>query len=194
MSDLDALLPWETLDERTLNETRVLRLRLRRARSRRSGAVGDFTVLEASDWVNVIALTEDGEVVLVEQYRHGTQAITLEIPGGMVDPGEDALAAGARELQEETGYTPAAPGRLLGEVEPNPALQGNRCGTVFFPRVRPGPARPDPHEELRVRTVPARALPALVRQGEIRHALVVAALGHAWLRGLLPLDPGPAAR
>src|SRR6187200_1493558 len=83
-----------------------------------------FSLIEAVDWVNVIALTPDEQVVLIRQYRVGTAKVCLEIPGGMVDPGEDAATAAARELVEETGYT-SSRWELLGTVAPNPAIMTN---------------------------------------------------------------------
>jgi ADP-ribose pyrophosphatase len=155
---------------------KVFRVRRDRARSPRSGRAHTVTVLEAPDWVNVIALTGDGKAVLVRQYRHGTRETTLEIPGGAVDPGDrSALAAAKRELREETGYV-ARRWRLLGVVTPNPAFQTNACSTFLAEGARPaGKADPDPGEELDVVLVPEKKLEDLARKGVIRHALVIAA-------------------
>jgi 8-oxo-dGTP pyrophosphatase MutT (NUDIX family) len=178
------LLPWITESESPLLETRILSLRRRRARSASDPAkAGDFVVVSAADWVNVVAVTAAGAVVLVEQFRHGSGAVTVEIPGGMVDPGEDFVAAGLRELAEETGYG-GGEARLIGVVEPNPAFQTNRCGTLLVTGVTlQGAPHMDGTEEIAVREVPAADLPGLVARGEITHALVVAALFHWWNAG-----------
>lgn len=167
---------------------KVFRIRRDRARSPRTGRAHDVTVLEAPDWVNVVALTGDGMAVLVRQYRHGTGETTLEIPGGAVDPEDrSALAAAKRELREETGYV-ARHWRLLGVVTPNPAFQTNSCSTFLAEGAQPaGEADPDPGEELDVVLVPARSLPSLARRGVIRHALVIAAFYWLMTRRQKPL-------
>jgi 8-oxo-dGTP pyrophosphatase MutT (NUDIX family) len=172
--------PWDVTSVETVLETRIFRIRRQIARSRLRDHEAPFVVMDAADWVNVIARTSDGQVVLVEQYRHGTSRVTVEIPGGIVDPGEDPVQAGLRELAEETGYrpAPAATVTLLGVVDPNPAIQSNRCATVLVDGVVEGPSSPDANEELGVRLVPQERLADLVASGLITHALVVAALYH----------------
>lgn len=175
--------PWDPQPPETLLQTRIFRVTRRMARSRRSARQAPFFVIDTADWVNVVARTADGRIVLVEQYRHGNGAVTVEIPGGIVDPGEDPVAAALRELSEETGYHlgPGGTARQIGVVDPNPAIQSNRCTTVLVDGILPGPARPDEDEELAVRLVPQELLPDLVREGVITHALVVAALHHLHL-------------
>ena len=186
MSDAPVL-PWTLEAERPLLDLGILRIRGVRARStQRPHHASDFVVLDTADWVNVIALTDDDHVVLIEQFRHGTAAITLEIPGGMVDPGEDFVTAGVRELAEETGYGGGLAVQI-GLVEPNPALQSNRCATVVVRGVRLlGKPDLDPNEEIRVRTEPLAAIPGLIRDGAITHALVVAAFHHLHLAAGTP--------
>jgi ADP-ribose pyrophosphatase len=171
-------LDWRTVREHAADDHRVFRVFRREAAHPRTGAVRTFSIIRSSDWVNVVALTPEDQVLLVRQYRHGAGRQTLEIPGGMVDPGESPLAAAQRELREETGYA-AARWLDLGVVEPNPALQTNRCHTWLALDVeRVGELALDPGEALVVEMAPLSAIEGLVRRGAITHALVIAAFYH----------------
>lgn len=136
----------------------------------------DFYVFKPSNWVNLIAVTKDLHVVLVEQYRHGVETTTLEIPGGMIDAEDESpLTAGLRELFEETGYR-GTETHFLGRNHPNPAIQGNTCDTylvlnceqVEIPQF-------SGTEEIALSVVPLAKIGALIKSGAISHALVVAA-------------------
>lgn len=141
----------------------------------RDGAPRDYYVVEAPDWINVIPLTDDGRVVLIRQFRVGIDAETLEIPGGMCDPGEAPADAAARELLEETGYA-AREIVDLGWVHPNPAIQSNRCHTFLAAGATPSTSpRPEADEEIEVTTAPLEEIPDLIGRGRITHALVIAA-------------------
>ena len=166
---------WPLLSSRALGDFKVFSVRGDRTRSPRSGKPHDFFVIECSDWANVIALTDSREVVLVRQFRAGTRSITLEIPGGSVEPGESAARAVRRELREETGYASRA-WKRIGVVNPNPAIQGNRCFTYLATGCRKvGDLMPDEGEDLAVELVPLRRIPGLIRKGRITHSLVIAA-------------------
>ncbi len=133
-------------------------------------------MLDSGDWVNIIPVTADDRVVLIRQYRHGTNDMTLEIPGGMVDREDSsALHAARREMQEETGYD-SEDIIPLGAVHPNPAIQGNRCHS-FLARNVEKCFEPnfDTTEETEVVLVPLAHIPDLIRRGHITHALVVVA-------------------
>lgn len=163
---------------------RVFDLRTDRARSPRTGEEHDFFVLESSPWVNVIPLTKDGNVVMIEQYRHGIREITLEIPGGLIEPDDSPEEAARRELREETGY---GGGDFidLGFVHPNPAIQDNRCHTFLARNVVPaGIQEMDEKEDIEVVLHPLARVPRLIRDGRITHSLVIVAFYRLFLEYL----------
>jgi len=167
---------WEVLRSEIMYRCRIFAVRRDESRSSLSGQTADFHVLETSDWVNVIPLTRDGEVVMVRQYRHGIRDVTLEIPAGLMDPADRSPAdAARRELREETGY---AGGSMvpLGVVHPNPAIMNNRCH-VFLARdvAVVGAPQWDGTEELVVETVPRARLRALILDGTVGNALTLVA-------------------
>ncbi|RMH20339.1 MAG: NUDIX hydrolase [Acidobacteria bacterium] len=166
---------WPTLESGPVADHGIFGVQQVRRRSPRTGVARTYQVLHMPDWVNVVALTGDGEMVLVEQYRHGIDRLTLEIPGGAVDAGEAPADAAARELREETGFA-GDPPVLLGRVSPNPAIQTNACTTWLIRRARRVAApQPDEGEDLAVRLVPRSEIDALVAAGDVDHALVIAA-------------------
>jgi ADP-ribose pyrophosphatase len=158
---------------------RIFKMRRDRRRSPRTGQEHRFFVLETPDWVNVVPLTPDGQVVMIHQFRHGTAEVTLEIPGGMVDVDDDDPAESVRrELLEETGY---AADKLIhiGTVDPNPAFLDNRCHTYLALNARwQQPPQLDSSEDIEVELVPLADVPGLIGNGRITHALVVAAFYH----------------
>ena len=135
-----------------------------------------FYRINSSSWVNVVSRTPDGRFVMVRQFRQGSASVTLEIPGGLVDDGEDPAEAAARELEEETGYRPASV-RKIGEVNPNPALFANRVHTFLAEGcVKVGEIENDAAEETVVALLDEAALHEAAKAGEVDHALVLAAL------------------
>src|SRR4030043_2150070 len=116
--------PWKCIRSNTPQSFRVFSVRTDRAVSPRTGNEHDFHIIESRDWINIIPVTKDNQVVMVKQYRHGSREVTLEIPGGLVDPGDTPEKAAARELLEETGYQ-AEELMKIGSVNPNPALFNN---------------------------------------------------------------------
>lgn len=139
--------------------------------------IDPYHVVEVPDWINVLALTPDGDVVLVREYRHGTAEITLELPSGTVEPGEAPLAAARRELAEETGYGGGS-WRRTAWVAVNPARQSNRVSTFLALGVVPcGPPRTEPGEVIETFCLPLPALLAGLADGSLRfHIQHLAAL------------------
>jgi ADP-ribose pyrophosphatase len=148
-----------------------------------TGALKRFSLIDCADWVNVLALTDDQRVVLVRQYRPGIDRVCLEIPGGIIDPGEDPCAAATRELAEETGYTGGTL-EVIGKVAPNPAIQSNALYTVLVRGVTlTQPPTPDDGEVLAVETASLAECQRLLLDGDIDHALVMVAFAHLAFRG-----------
>jgi 8-oxo-dGTP pyrophosphatase MutT (NUDIX family) len=173
------LKPWRTIRSQPAGDFKIFRIRTDRIVSPRTQQEHDFFVIDSVNWVNVVALTPDRRVVMIEQYRHGSGTVELEIPGGMIDPGDASPeAAGQRELREETGYA-GENARRLGQVFPNPAIMSNICYTVMVENCRcVHPVQFDHSEDLVTRLVPVSAIADLVAKGQIRHSLVIAALYH----------------
>jgi 8-oxo-dGTP pyrophosphatase MutT (NUDIX family) len=169
--------PWKKISSKPAGDFRIFTIRSDVKISPRTGKEHDFFVLDSVDWVNVVAVTPQNELVMVEQFRHGTDTVELEIPGGMMDAHEtDPVATGVRELREETGYE-GENARLLGKVFANPAIMSNTCYTVIVEncRLKHG-VEFDHGEDIITRLVPVADIPRLVTEEKIRHPLVVVAL------------------
>jgi len=170
------LRPWPTKVSRPLADYRVFTVRSDLKTSPRTGNEHDFFVIDCVNWVNVIALTPDDKMVMVEQYRHGSNTIELEIPGGMMDGGEGPLETGCRELREETGYVGENP-LVIGQNYPNPAIMTNTCFTLCVRNCACTHATElDPGEDIATRLIPLAQIPELVANGTILHSLVIVAL------------------
>lgn len=186
--------PWYPVEEETLFEHAIFTLKRQRLHAdpppqtadepRKEDAPTPTTgasderiaiLVDGPDWINVIPILSDGRVLFVRQWRYGVSAETLEIPGGMVEEGEEPLAAAKRELLEETGYR-AQRWTQLGEMDPNPAYQTNRIVTYLAEEMEQvGEPEGDGEEEITLDSAPLDQIPALITQGEIRHTLVIAA-------------------
>ena len=178
---------WKTIHSSPVGDFRIFKIRSDTCVNPRTGREHEFFILDSVNWVNVIAVTPDQKLVMVEQYRHGSATVELEIPGGMMDPHEtDPVATAVRELREETGYE-GENARLLGKIWSNPAILSNHTYTVLIENCRLQHAVEfDGGEDLATLLVPVAEIPQLVADEKIGHSLVVVALFYfdLWRRGI----------
>ncbi|MBT5101391.1 MAG: NUDIX hydrolase [Planctomycetes bacterium] len=131
-----------------------------------------FFAIRTTDWVNVIAITPNDEIVFIHQFRPGIGGVRLEIPGGVVEPNEDPIKTVARELEEETGYIGDSPEHLV-TTEPNPAIQANRCHSYIIRNALPnGNVDMDFDEIIDVELRPTAELAQLIEDDLLPHALL----------------------
>ncbi|HEY7671509.1 MAG TPA: NUDIX hydrolase [Gammaproteobacteria bacterium] len=183
--------PWREIGSQQLLDCRIFQVYRSTAVSPHTGAAHDFAQIRSVDWVQVIPITAAGEVVMVRQYRAGSGTITLEIPGGLLDAGEDPAAAAARECLEETGYA-AKTVQPMGAMNPNPALFTNRLHSFYALDVERVAGIKNEHtEHTEAVLVPLKELEELLRENRIDHALVAATLWR-YLREHVPAKRGDA--
>jgi 8-oxo-dGTP pyrophosphatase MutT (NUDIX family) len=173
---------WNYLYSRSVYKNRIVNVRLDKYHFLPNDIIKDFTVFEFEDWVNIIPVTADGRIVTIRQYRHGVRRDTLEIPGGLISPEDSSpMEAAVREMTEETGYVSTDVSHI-GTVEPNPAIQTNRCHTFLALNCAPASTQNlDPTESIRVELVNKEEVYRLIREQKITHGLVVAAFAHLLL-------------
>lgn len=173
---------WRRLSSTEKADCRVFRVQEYLCERETDQKQGNFFVIESPDWVNIIALTPEKEVVLIEQFRYGTEEIILEIPGGMVDGSESAETAAKRELLEETGYS-AETWVFLGISRPNPAIQNNSLfHYLALDCKKTAETAFDEHESVATRLTPLAEVEDLIGRGIITHSLVVSAFYYLHLR------------
>lgn len=167
---------WQKRQEQELIDCKIFRVMTRELYHPVRDTSAEFYIIDSRPWVNVLAITEDQQVVLVRQYRFGSEQFSLEPPGGVFEPDESPIEAGARELLEETGYS-GDNARIIGQVYPNPAILNNHCYFVLVENARrTHDTAWDEHEEIEVVTMPWQEAVALAASGQISHSLAVCAL------------------
>ena len=167
---------WKKNSTKVLSDFKIFRLIENISISPRNGKRFPFLVLDTNNWINVIPITKDGKVILIKQFRHGTDTVTLEIPGGMVDDTDRSeKIAAERELLEETGYIGEEMIKL-GVCSPNPAIFNNELHIFFARNVKKvSEQKQDGSEDIEVIQVGLDQIPELIRSEKINHALVIAA-------------------
>jgi len=166
---------WKYLSSREIADFRVLRIRQDRYLFQPTQKEADFVVCDSTDWVMVIPVTIDRQVVLVRQYRHGVREVLLEIPGGLLEPGELPEQGAVRELREETGYECQSI-RVLSRLLPNPSTNNATLYIAVAEGCRTmGVQTLDALEQIEVVLRPLAEIPAMIASGELCHAQVIAA-------------------
>ena len=167
---------WKLLKQTPGPELKVFNSRFEQRLNPRNGKELECLILDSKDWVNIVALTPAGETILVKQFRFGSGSVTIEIPGGVIDPGEDHAAAAKRELKEETGFV-SEKWTYLGASEPNPAILNNLCHHWLAEDAEKRyEVNLDDGEDIAIITASPTEIKAAVKSGRLRHALALAGL------------------
>ncbi len=173
---------WKVLEDKKVFETPIFSLHEIELIPDKKESTHPFYVLNAPEWINVIALTPENEIVLVEQYRAGIHESTLEIPGGMADDGEDPIDAARRELREETGYT-SEKWTTLGKVSSNPAILTNFTHLFLAENCeKTSMQQTDGNEDIQVHNMPMETFLELAGKGVVHHSIVLAAIAQYLLK------------
>ena len=168
--------PWALNRSKIVGDFKIFKVRSDNRTSPRTGKDHEFYVIESVDWCNVIAVTKNEELVMVEQYRQGISQIELELPGGMIDPCETPIETAPRELREETGYA-GDQAESVGFVYANPAIMNNKVHTFLIQNATlQHETEFDDGEDLAIRLIPIKDIPKLISEEKISHSLMVAAL------------------
>jgi ADP-ribose pyrophosphatase len=173
---------WPTIARKTVADCAIFSVETLTVSDPRNESLHKRSVIHVRNWCNVVAFTRERQLILVRQFRFGTQCVTLELPGGVIEPSEPAVTAAARELEEETGFR-ASELTCIGKAHPNPALQGNVLECFLATDcVKIHTGQPDEGEDLEVLLLDRDALAMALQSGAISHALALTALFFAKLR------------
>jgi len=178
MDDIQRL-TWRTLERDTVFIGPIFDIQ-RVQRASTDGRVGEFVELHAPLWATVIPWFRNEQgvpmFIMVRQYRHGSDSVTIEFPAGTIDAGEDPETAAKRELLEETGCEPVGNMYEIGSISPNPAFMNNRVWFYFVEGVRNvGEQHLDEHEQLDILTVPVKEVLASMGTGQYDNGIMMIA-------------------
>ncbi|EMO90143.1 NUDIX hydrolase [Leptospira noguchii] len=172
---------WSKINRKDLINTPIFKLVSWNITSPDKKVSKDFFHLESLDWVNIIALTTDNKIILVDQYRHGIHRFSLEIPGGIAEK-NSLLESAQAELVEETGYV-SQDWEYLGKVTGNPAILDNWCHTFIARNARRlHEQNLDDSEQIEIFETPIEKIPKLIADHILHHGMVVAAFGMYFIK------------
>ena len=167
---------WKTLSSKQLIDRPWMRVRCDKVQLPDGRVHEEYYVLSYPSWVNVIAETEEGDIILERQYRHGLDIVSTEICAGVMEEGETPLEAAQRELEEETGYG-GGEWKEIMTVAPNPGVMDNLCHCFYAKRVRKTCEQHlDDTEDIDVFLCPKQEVKQMLIRGEFIQALMVAPL------------------
>ena len=174
---------WTILKREPVEDFKLFQIQKKQVRSPRTGETSEVQAIKLADWVLILPLTADQEVIMVRQYRHGIERVCLELPGGLVDASDESPGLSARrELLEETGYQ-ADQIKLIGECYPQPAVLSNKC---FFYLAKNTTKVQPPHldsgEDIEIIKIPLNEIPLKIENKEINHGMVLLAFFFLWLK------------
>ncbi|MGE5479043.1 MAG: NUDIX hydrolase [Chloroflexota bacterium] len=167
---------WRTLSSEKIADLKIFDAYEKVRENPATGAQGKFVALDSADWVNIVPVTSAGNIVMVEQYRHGTDSIVLELPGGLANRGEEPSIAAARECAEETGYGSAEAPVYTGYCLPNPAFLNNKCTSFAWFDCKPLAGQTlDEHEIIDIHEFTPGQIKSMIEKGEINHGVILTA-------------------
>jgi ADP-ribose pyrophosphatase len=167
---------WKENSRKEVLKGNIFKYSVRNLSSQISDKRGDFDLIQCFDWVNVVAITKENQIVLVKQFRNGSDKVTTEVPGGAIHPGEDPLLSAQRELKEEAGYL-SSDWVKLGVVDVNPAFMTNKCYFYLAKNCEDTSQQElDPLEEIEIQLAGLVEVKKKMESGEISHSLTMLAL------------------
>lgn len=167
---------WKTLESKYLYRRPWLTVRCDKVELPNGVINPEHYVLEYPDWVNVLAITQDGKFLMIEQYRHGLDDVFIELPAGVIDEGESHLDAAKRELLEETGYAGGS-WELFTVISQNPSISNNYTYCYLAKDVEPaGKQQLDYSEDIAVRLLAIEEVKNLLMTDRIKQALMATSL------------------
>lgn len=166
---------WQISFTREIFSSHIVNLEGRMSKNPRNGKEDEYYIATFPDWCNVIAISPQGEVILIRHFRHGSREFEIEFPGGCIDNGETVEEAAVRELLEETGCKGERPVKIA-DFSPNPSFQTNRCFTVVIENAIPVAMQSlDEGEDIEIFKVPLSDIPKMIKDGQINNSMMVAA-------------------